>query len=102
MFLFHPPKPLVSLILLLKRALVLHILRWLRVPRPSSVSDDLHPVLRTRALDDLYRDTIPVHSPSFVATVKQPPSARVSPYHLSLKRITRRSILNTVESGKQR
>lgn len=46
---------------------------------PSQMSDDLHPVLRTRALSDLYSDTIHVHSSSFVANVKQPPSVRVSP-----------------------
>ena len=46
---------------------------------PSQMTDDLHPVLRTRALSDLYSDTIPVHSSSFVANVKQPPSVRVSP-----------------------
>ena len=46
---------------------------------PCSTSDDLHLVLRTRALDDLYRDTIPVHSSSFVAATKQNSSSRVSP-----------------------
>ena len=51
------------------------------VPSSSSspISDDLHPVLRTRPLHDLYRDTIPVHSSSFVATAKNPPPVRVSP-----------------------
>ena len=46
---------------------------------PSSIADDLHPVLRTRALDDLYSDTVPVHSSSFVAHTKKSSSSRVSP-----------------------
>ena len=46
---------------------------------PSSPSDDLHPILRTRGIDDIYRDTLPVPSSSFVAATKKDPSARVSP-----------------------
>lgn len=46
---------------------------------PSSPSDDLHPVLRTRGIDDIYLDTLPVPSSSFVAATKKDPSARASP-----------------------
>jgi len=45
-------------------------------PLPSS--DDLNPVLRTRALSELYSDTVPVHSSSFGAATKQDSRSRVS------------------------
>ena len=45
---------------------------------PSSPSDDLNPVLRTKALVDLYSDTVPVHSSSFAAATQQDSRSRVS------------------------
>lgn len=48
---------------------------------PSPASDDTHHVLRTRAVKDLYRNTVPVHSTSttFVAATKKTHSPRVAP-----------------------
>lgn len=44
------------------------------------MSDDIHHVLRTRAVKDLYRNTVPVHSTStFVAATKKAHSPRVAP-----------------------
>ena len=45
----------------------------------TSQTDDLHPILRTRAIGDIYCDTIPVPSSIFVAATKTTSSSRVSP-----------------------
>ena len=45
---------------------------------PSSAFDDLNPVLRTKALADLYSDIVPVFSSSFAVATSQDSRSRVS------------------------
>ena len=104
--LFHPPKPLVSLILLPTPALSLHTLRRIRVSRLALYR--LHCPMIFILFSGLERWMIstgilfPFTPHLLLLLPSNHPVLEFHLYHLNLKRITRQSILNIIKSGKQR